>query len=152
MYISLNYIFFILCIATYTKISNDVSDHETRQAAVNTIIVCLTSILICIGPCFVLTFISKWRQEQLKQKVIEDEKECDNGPPQLKLNNGGSKLNLFKLINGDSKLNLFGHRPSAESQTILLSLRNFKKSTSSSAGSIYSLNGDFCFKQEKIGM
>lgn len=105
------------------------------------------SILVCVGPCFILTFITKWRQEQLRQKVIEDEKECDNGPPQFKINNGNSRLNLFKLYNGDSKLNLFGHRASVESQAILLNLKN----SSSSAGSIYSLNGDFFFKQEKIG-
>lgn len=96
--------------------------------------------MFCIGPCFALTFISKWRQEQLKQKVIEDEKEFDNYPPQI------------KLYHDDSKSNLFGHRASAESQSILLSLKNFKRSTSSSAGSIYSLNGDFYFKQEKIGV
>lgn len=128
-------------VAAYTRIKSDASDNsKARQAAINTIIICLTSILICVGPCFVLTFISKRRQEQLRQKVIEGEKECDNGPPpQIKLYTDGLRRNSV------------GPRVSAESQSILLSLKSFKRSTSSSAGSIYSLNGDFFFKQEKIG-
>ena len=135
------YIVLDIYVATYTESKIDVSgDSEARQAAVNTIIVCLTSILLCIGPCLVLTFISKWRQEQLRQKIIEEERECDKGPPQIKLYNNNSKLNLFS-----------GQRTSADSQAILLSLKNFKRSTSSSSGSIFSLNGEFCFKQEKIG-
>ena len=135
------YIILNMYVATYTEIKIDVSgDSEARQAAVNTIIVCLTSILLCIGPCLVLTFVSKWRQEQLRQKIIEEEREYDKGPPQMKLYNNNSKLNLFS-----------GQRTSADSQAILLSLKNFKRSTSSSAGSIFSLNGEFCFKQEKIG-
>ena len=127
--------------AAYTARKIDVSSNsEARQAAVNTIIVCLTSILVCIGPCLVLTFISKWRQEQLRQKIIEEERENDNGLPQAKLYSGNSKLNFFS-----------GQRASVDSQAMLLSLKNFKRSTSSSVGSIYSLNGEFCFKQEKIG-
>lgn len=87
-----------------------------------------------------LTFVSKWRQEQLKQKIIEEEREYDKGPPQLKLYSNNSKLNLFS-----------GQSASTDSQSILLSLKNLKRSTSSSAGSIFSLNGEYCFKQEKIG-
>ena len=127
-------------VASYTKVNTDDSDQsEARQAAINTIIVCLTSILVCVGPCFVLTFISKWRQDQLRQKIIEGERENDNGPP------------LKKLYSDYSKIN-FSQRPSVDSQKALLSLKNFKRSTSSSAGSIYSISGEFCFKQEKIGV
>ena len=70
---------------------------------------------------------------------MEDERECDN---------------RLKLYSGSSKLNLFGGQRAAsvESQSMLLSLKNFTRSTSSSAGSIYSLSGEFCFKQEKIGI
>ena len=73
---------------------------------------------------------------------MEDERECDNRPFQVKLYGGNSKLNLFG-----------GQRAaSIESQSMLLSLKNFTRSTSSSAGSIYSLSGEFYFKQEKIGI
>ena len=135
-----NYFPIYVNVASYTRVNTDDSDRsEARQAAINTIIVCLTSILICVGPCFVLTFISKWRQEQLRQKIIEGERENDNGAPSI------------KLYNDPSKINLFNQRPSADSQAVLLSLKNFKRSTSSSAGSIFSISGEFCFKQERIG-
>lgn len=127
-------------VAGYNEINTDASDKSiAKQAAVNTIIVCLTSILVCIGPCFVLTFISKWRQEQVKQKQIEGEKE--------------RTVRSVKTYRNQSRLHSISYRYSAESQSILSSLKNFKRSTTStSAGSIFSMSAEFCFKQEKIGM
>jgi len=122
-----------LSIATHTTPNNDDDeDAKVRQAAVNTIIVCLLSILICVGPCFVLTFIGKYRQEQLRQKIIEEEKECTTtnvlGPPKVYRE---QSRHVLERNTTDSLL--------------------FPKNSSSSVGSIYSIGGDYCFKQELLG-
>jgi len=123
-----------LSIATHTTPNNDDDeDAKVRQAAVNTIIVCLLSIFICVGPCFVLTFIGKYRQEQLRQKIIEEEKECTTtnvlGPP--------------KVYREQSRQVL--ERNATEGSLL------FPKNSSSSVGSIYSIGGEYCFKQELLG-
>jgi len=128
-------LFSLLLIATHTTLSNDDDeDAEVRQAAVNTIIVCLLSILICVGPCFVLTFIGKYRQEQLRQKIIEEEKEC-------------TTTNVLQL--GPSKLYREQPRHVLDkncSEAVLV-----PKNSTSSVGSIYSIGGEHCFKQEFLG-
>ncbi|XP_065891444.1 myoblast growth factor receptor egl-15-like [Dysidea avara] len=120
--------------STHTTVNNDDDeDAKVRQAAVNTIIVCLLSILICVGPCFVLTFIGKYRQEQLRQKIIEEEKECTTtnvlGPP-------------TKVYREQSRQAF--ERNFSETTLIL------PKNSTSSVGSIYSLGGEHCFKLELL--
>ena len=124
----------LLSIATHTALNSNNKDAQVRQAAINTIIVCLLSILICVGPCFVLTFIGKYRQEQLKQKIIEEERETTNNAL------------------GPCKMHRESSRPTFERNATETSFLFPPKNSSSSAGSIYSIGGDYCFKQELLGV